>query len=141
MNLILFWKTLSELSLYFSFAHFVGALAGATDNLMRSTLLLTAGATIAVAFDRKGYERLPWLGIVIAMSAFALCKWWLDAALLVIPAIYVIMMQLRHAGDTSYYEYQRQYKFGLKLMCVVGVLLLMAWQHPRASDYILPYVM
>ena len=30
MSLILFWKTLTELSLYFSFAHFIGALAGAS---------------------------------------------------------------------------------------------------------------
>lgn len=141
MNLILFWKTLSELSLYFSFAHFVGALAGATDNLMRSTLLLTLAATLAAMLDRKGRNRLRWLPLVLFVPAFMGCKKILDAALLVIPAVYVFLMTLRHSGDTSYYEYQRQYKFGLKLMCAVGVLLLMAWQHPRASDYILPYVM
>ena len=34
MSLILFWKTLTELSLYFSLAHFIGALARVSGALM-----------------------------------------------------------------------------------------------------------
>ena len=144
MSLILFWKTLSEIALYFSFAHFIGGLAGATDNLLRQTILLTLAATLAAAIDRKGDARfkLRWLALVaLYIPAFRLCDKWLDAALLAIPAVYVFMMTLRRSADTSYYEYQRQYKFGLKLMCAVGVMMLMAWQHPMLDDYVLPYVL
>ena len=140
MNTILFWKLLTEISLYFSFAQFIGAIAGASDNLLRSALLLTLMGTIGRAIDRKGHPRLRWFSLVLLIPAFLLTEKWLDAALLIIPAAYVLLMLQRHLGDTSYYEYQHQYMNGVKLMCVVGVLLLFAWQHPVIADYVLPYV-
>lgn len=139
MNTILFWKLLTEISLYFSFAQFIGAIAGASDNLIRSALLLAAMGTVGRAIDRKGHPRLRWLALALLIPVFLLTEKWLDAALLLIPSLYVVLMLQRHLGDTSYYEYQHQYMTGVKLMCVIGVLLL-AWQHPVVADYVLPYV-
>ena len=141
MNIIVFWKTLTELSLYFSFAHFVGALAGATEPLLRSALLLVLAGTLGRAIERKGHPRLKYLALVLLVPVFWLTGNLVDKLLLVIPAMYVLLMIHRNAGDTSYYEYQRQYMFGVKLMAVIGVLLLMAWQHPIVADYVLPYVL
>lgn len=141
MNIILFWKTLTELSLYFSFAHFVGAIAGATEPLLRSVLLLALTGTLGRAIDRKGHPRLKYLALALMVPVFWLTGNLVDKLLLIIPAAYVVLMIHRNAGDTSYYEYQRQYMFGVKLLCVIGVLLLMAWQHPVVADYVLPYVL
>lgn len=141
MNIILFWKTLTELSLYFSFAHFIGALAGASETLLRSALLLVLAGTLGRAIDRKGHPRLRWISLALLVPAFWLTGNLIDKLLLVIPAAYIVLMIQRNAGDTSYYEYQRQYMFGVKLLCVVAVLLLMAWQHPVVAEYVLPYVL
>lgn len=140
MSLILFWKTLTELSLYFSFAHFIGALAGASGALTLQSLLLSAAAMIAAAIDRRGHTSRRYWALLLLIPVFWLAENWIDRGLLAIPALYLILMVDRRISDTSYYEYQRQYKTGVKLMCVVGVLLLMAWQHPTISDFVLPHV-
>lgn len=140
MSLILFWKTLTELSLYFSIAHFVGSLAGSTGDLLRNSLILSAAAMIAAAVDRKGWTKWRYAALLALIPAFYLTGSMIDKGLLLIPAMYTVLMVHRRIGDTSYYEYQRQYKMGLKILCVVGVLLLMAWQHPAVADFVLPHV-
>ena len=140
MNVILFCKLLTEISLYFTFAQFVGAIAGVSGSLLRSALLLTLTGTVGRAIDRSGRPWLRWLALALLIPTFYLTKSWLDVLLLLIPTAYVIAMLLRHLGDASYYEYQHQYITGVKLQCVAGVLLLMSWQHPVVADRVLPYV-
>lgn len=140
MSLILFWKTLTELSLYFSLAHFIGALAGVSGALMLQSLLISAAAMIAAFIDRRGHTSRRYAALLLLIPVFYLTQNWIDRAMLAIPTMYIVLMVDRRISDTSYYEYQRQYKTGVKIMCVVGVLLLMAWQHPKIADYVLPHV-
>lgn len=140
MNLILFWKLLSELSLYFALAHFIATPLGASGAMLPSSLMLVLAGTLGRALDRAGHPRWRWAALALAVPAFVWANNWIDAALLVLPAAYVFLMLLRHVGDASYYEYHDQYKFGLSLMAGSGALLLVFWSAESLSAHILPHM-
>lgn len=141
MNAIVFWKLLSELSLYFALAHFIATPAGAEGALLGNSLMLALAGTLGRAIDRAGHPRWRWAALALLIPAFLWTQSWIEAALLLLPAAYVCAMLARHLGDGTYYEYHDQYEFGLPLMGGAGLLLLIFWSADGLSAHVLPHML
>ena len=69
MNAIVFWKLLSELSLYFALAHFIATPAGAVSALLINSLMLALAGTLGRAIDRAGHPRWRWAALALLIPA------------------------------------------------------------------------
>lgn len=131
--MIIFWKLLAELALYFSIITAVPFLFTISFNPVYIILLCLLSVAIGEFAHRKAHSGLRFIGIVPAIVPLLFIRSALDAVIILPAMLYTVLIIITKFKQPNYYNAVKLFKVFCRILVFTALFLL-------GSDYLLQFI-